>query len=184
MYSSCIDRTHCSSPAQQQKPQSDLHTEAALTMTINDSLGKKKASLLVSILQLTSTVTALAQHALSAVDLRQHTADHPRLGVIDHVSLHPLGPEATLQLAAAAANDIGQRLAAPPIGLPVYYYGSAHRDGRGLAEVRRRLGGCRAARLAWHDDVIITAMSVLSWGVIYCELCDAACSATGPCHDC
>lgn len=96
-------------------------------------------------LQLSAAVLSVAAAALSAIDLRSHAADHPRLGVLDHVSLHPLGAEATLQHAAQAAASLGQQLAAPPFGLPVYFYGAAHPAGRKLAEIRRRLGRCAAA---------------------------------------
>ncbi|WIA12498.1 hypothetical protein OEZ85_012531 [Tetradesmus obliquus] len=94
--------------------------------------------------ELTAAVLAVAEAALSALDLRSHAADHPRLGVLDHVSLHPLGQQATLQQAADAATSLGQQLAAAPFGLPVYYYGAAHRAGRRLAEIRRQLGYFKA----------------------------------------
>ncbi len=91
-------------------------------------------------MQLAATVHAVAQQALQSIDLTGHTAQHPRLGVLDHVSLHPLGPQASLSLAAQAAVTIGQQLSQPPLQLPVYYYGAAHPAGRRLAEVRRQLG--------------------------------------------
>lgn len=40
--------------------------------------------------QLAAAVVALAQEALQLLDLRQHTATHPRLGTVDHISCHPL----------------------------------------------------------------------------------------------
>jgi glutamate formiminotransferase len=92
------------------------------------------------VLQLTAAVLSVAEAALSVLDLRSHAADHPRLGVLDHVSLHPLGQQATLQQAADAATSLGQQLAAAPFALPVYYYGAAHPAGRRLAEIRRQLG--------------------------------------------
>lgn len=91
-------------------------------------------------LQLAATVHAVATHALAAIDLTAHAAQHPRLGVLDHVSIHPVGPDATLPFAAQAAAAIGQRLSKPPLQLPVYYYGAAQRDHRRLADIRRRLG--------------------------------------------
>lgn len=93
--------------------------------------------------QLAATVLTVAQHALAHIDLSSHQAQHPRLGVVDHVSLHPLGPDASLSLAAQAATAIGQQLSQPPLQLPVYYYGAAHATGcRRLAEIRRNLGVC------------------------------------------
>jgi hypothetical protein len=91
-------------------------------------------------LQLAATVNAVAQHALQYIDLRAHAAQHPRLGVLDHVAIHPLGPQATLSQAAQAAAAIGQQLCQQPLQLPVYYYGAAHPKHRRLAEIRRRLG--------------------------------------------
>jgi glutamate formiminotransferase len=96
--------------------------------------------LLCASAQLTAAVLSVAEAALSVLDLRSHAADHPRLGVLDHVSLHPLGQQATLQHAADAATGLGQQLAAAPFRLPVYYYGAAHPAGRRLAEIRRQLG--------------------------------------------
>ena len=40
--------------------------------------------------QLAAAVVALTQEALQLLDLRQHTATHPRLGTVDHISCHPL----------------------------------------------------------------------------------------------
>jgi hypothetical protein len=99
--------------------------------------------------QLAATVAAVAHAALAAIDLRAHSATHPRLGVLDHVSLHPLGPQASLQLAGQAAAAIGQQLAAPPLQLPVYWYGAAHPTGRRLPEIRRQLGECVRCACVW-----------------------------------
>lgn len=152
-------------------------------------------------LQLASAVAAVSDAALAAIDLRRHDATHPRLGALDHVSVHPvpegldLGPAVTttaadgsstsrfsaealagaaaaaaaageraasgahasssgggsgssssgLQEAAALARSIGARLAAGSPPLPVYLYGSAHPEGRRLADIRRQLGALRTS---------------------------------------
>jgi hypothetical protein len=95
--------------------------------------------------------------------LRAHTASHPRLGVVDHVSVHALprfdddatssadvdahenddvvseDADADAHAAAAAlARRVGASLAALP--LPVYFYAAAHAARAPLADVRRRLG--------------------------------------------
>ena len=57
--------------------------------------------------QLAGAAVRLAQAALSVLDLRQHAATHPRLGVVDHISCHPLGAAAQLKAAAEAACLIG-----------------------------------------------------------------------------
>ncbi|GLI66512.1 hypothetical protein VaNZ11_010333, partial [Volvox africanus] len=41
--------------------------------------------------RLTNAVVRLSRVALQLLDLRSHAATHPRLGVVDHISLHPLG---------------------------------------------------------------------------------------------
>eukprot|EP00775_Hariotina_reticulata_P009143 gene9143-9311_t len=95
--------------------------------------------------QLAAAVLTVARHSLAQLDLRQHAAKHPRLGVLDHISLHPLGPDASLQLAAQAALVVGKQLAEAPYQLPVYFYGAAHAEGRRLADIRRHLEASAAA---------------------------------------
>ena len=175
----------------------------------------------------------LSRAALQLLDLRRHDASHPRLGVVDHIALHPLGglaPAAATQyggspaaaglipntvwvppppgstplaVAATCANLIARQLSPPQAeeeeeeavavaeagterggargvgsssstttsssgssssssgssssrgvattvaggqeeevpALPVYFYGHAHPSRRGLADIRRKLGG-------------------------------------------
>lgn len=95
--------------------------------------------------QLTAAVTAVAVQALACIDLRHHDATHPRLGAVDHISCHPLGPGASLEQAAQLAVAIGAQLSQPPASLPTYLYGAAHPAGASLADIRRRLGYFQAA---------------------------------------
>jgi glutamate formiminotransferase len=83
------------------------------------------------------------------LDLRAHATSHPRLGVVDHISVHALPPGGGASrdassdahdAAAALAVRLGGALASPPAPLPVYYYGGASAQRRGLADVRRSLG--------------------------------------------
>ncbi|CAM9244451.1 unnamed protein product [Ascophyllum nodosum] len=71
--------------------------------------------------------------ALRSIDLREHEASHPRVGVVDHISVHPLGMGAE-DAARKAGMTIARSLGAE--GLPVLLYGDL-KSGRGLAEVRR-----------------------------------------------
>lgn len=50
---------------------------------------------------------ALARAALQVLDLRHHAASHPRLGSVDHISVQPAGPTATMKTAALVAKSIG-----------------------------------------------------------------------------
>ncbi len=96
----------------------------------------------------------LATKALECLDLRRHAATHPRLGVADHISCHPLSGAASLEDAAALARSIAQQLSSGPHQLPVYLYGSASREGRRLADVRRQLGARGVGRggvLRWRS---------------------------------
>lgn len=74
----------------------------------------------------------VSRRALRAIDLRMHEASHPRIGVVDHVSVHPLGQGAQ-EAAREAGMAIARALGAE--GLPVLLYGDL-KKGRGLAEVR------------------------------------------------
>lgn len=74
----------------------------------------------------------ISRRALLAVDLRMHEASHPRIGVVDHVSVHPLG-KGGQQIAHEAGVAIGKALSEEE-GLPVLLYGDLN-NGKGLAEV-------------------------------------------------
>jgi glutamate formiminotransferase len=94
--------------------------------------------------------------ALQQLDLRLHDATHPRLGVVDHVSVHSVLAESTdphdslaasaaLECAAALAVNIGISLSGM---LPVYFYGAALESKEPLDQVRRSLGYFRSSNSA------------------------------------
>jgi glutamate formiminotransferase len=83
-------------------------------------------------------VTEAVEAALESLDLRQHCGSHPRLGAVDHISLHPLGGVA-LQDVAPTARAIAQAIGSN-FKVPVFLYGAAHATGRPLDELRRALG--------------------------------------------
>eukprot|EP00820_Chromera_velia_P023524 Cvel_8758.t1-p1 / transcript=Cvel_8758.t1 / gene=Cvel_8758 / organism=Chromera_velia_CCMP2878 / gene_product=hypothetical protein / transcript_product=hypothetical protein / location=Cvel_scaffold490:79-731(-) / protein_length=124 / sequence_SO=supercontig / SO=protein_coding / is_pseudo=false len=58
---------------------------------------------------LSSAVFDVVSHALQHLDLSRHEASHPRIGVVDHISVHPLG-DASLVEAMATAQKIGKTL--------------------------------------------------------------------------
>lgn len=100
--------------------------------------------------ELVKCATSLAEAALCQIDLRQHEASHPRLGVVDHVSCHPLDScSKSMSIAASIATDIAQYLA-DTVGLPGFLYGAAHPEGRRLDEIRRALGYFRPTSLHSH----------------------------------
>ncbi|KAJ9534594.1 hypothetical protein QJQ45_022186, partial [Haematococcus lacustris] len=112
--------------------------------------------------QLAQGVVHLSQTALSCLDLRQHSATHPRLGVVDHISLHPLhsphpspsqaptpqqhpgpGPPSPAMAAAVQCGlAVAAALSQPPWLLPVFLYGALQAEGRRLADTRRGLALC------------------------------------------
>lgn len=57
--------------------------------------------------QLVGAATALAKDALSRLNLSDHDASHPRLGVVDHISCHNLDRDASLEEPADIARQIG-----------------------------------------------------------------------------
>ena len=60
--------------------------------------------------QLSAATVALARAAVRLLDLRQHSASHPRLGVVDHITVQPAGGAATLDAAADVARAVGVTL--------------------------------------------------------------------------
>ena len=85
-----------------------------------------------------AAATALAERALSLVDLRDHAATHPRCGVVDHISCHAVG-DADASVAVSLARGIGARVG-DRFGVPVLLYGAASAKGAELADLRRRHG--------------------------------------------
>ena len=104
--------------------------------------------------ELKEAAVKLAAAALERVDMRVHSAKHPRLGAVDHVSCHGLrGGSDTDAAAAGLAVSVGDALESR-LQIPVRLYGSASGTSRGgsssnssmateevsLADVRRSLG--------------------------------------------
>lgn len=67
-----------------------------------------RSSLFPPNLQLASAVVALAEAALGTLDLTKHASTHPRIGVVDHISCHPLTDFAPLHETATLARTIGK----------------------------------------------------------------------------
>lgn len=77
----------------------------------------------------------VSRRALRTIDLRMHEASHPRIGVVDHISIHPLGISTEARVGSREAGmEIAESLGRE--GVPALLYGDL-KDGRRLAEVRR-----------------------------------------------
>lgn len=90
---------------------------------------------------------ALSRAALSCINLREHDATHPRLGVVDHVSCHPLkrNNQEDMEIAGRCAWEIAQILG-NECGVPTFLYGTCKKEHKGigsdtsLASIRRKFG--------------------------------------------
>jgi glutamate formiminotransferase len=84
-----------------------------------------------------AAVLALVGAAISSIDLRQHTGEHPRLGAVDVVPFVPL-EGATMAECAALARKVGAALASR-FELPVFLYEEAASTPlrRNLEDIRR-----------------------------------------------
>jgi glutamate formiminotransferase / 5-formyltetrahydrofolate cyclo-ligase len=82
--------------------------------------------------------------AIEAIDMEQHTGEHPRIGAVDVIPFVPLGTT-TLDACVVLARAFGLRIA-ERFSLPVYLYARAatRPDRVRLADVRR--GGYEAVR--------------------------------------
>jgi glutamate formiminotransferase len=89
-------------------------------------------------------VAAITAAAIKLIDLEQHSAQHPRLGVVDHISCHPLLTDNinsnTMASAVTAAETIAKKLGSDSVHLPVYLYGHAHPQQRQLVDIRKSFG--------------------------------------------
>lgn len=98
---------------------------------------------------------ALFDAALPAIDLRQHTGEHPRLGAVDVVPFVPI-EGVTMPECVALAKDVAEEVARRH-GLPVYLYeeASANPARKNLEDIRRGEFEGLAAKMAtdgWTPD--------------------------------
>ena len=78
--------------------------------------------------------------ALSQLTLLDHgDVKHPRIGVVDHISVSPLDTDDQGALADAArfCRDVASRLAAGAPPLPIMLYGGASAEGKRLVDCRK-----------------------------------------------
>jgi glutamate formiminotransferase len=82
-------------------------------------------------------ILALFERAVSAIDLRTHTGEHPRLGAVDVVPFVPI-EDVTMAECVALAKKVGAEVASR-FGIPVYLYeeASAHPSRKNLEDIRR-----------------------------------------------
>jgi glutamate formiminotransferase / 5-formyltetrahydrofolate cyclo-ligase len=87
---------------------------------------------------------ATIEVAIDAIDMEQHTGEHPRIGAVDVIPFVPLGTT-TLDACVVVARAFGLKMA-ERFSLPVYLYARAatRPDRARLADVRR--GGYEAVR--------------------------------------
>ena len=87
---------------------------------------------------LRQSALALTERALSLIDLREHSAMHPRCGVVDHISCHAIG-DTDDAVAVNLARCLGERIG-ENLSVPVLLYGLASPIGVQLADLRRKYG--------------------------------------------
>ena len=73
-----------------------------------------------------TAILALFEHAVAAIDLRQHKGEHPRLGAVDVVPFVPI-EGVTMQDCVALSKQVGAAVA-DRFGVPVYLYEEAQKN--------------------------------------------------------
>ncbi len=104
---------------------------------------------------LKAATLALFAAALSVVDLRTHSGEHPRMGAVDVVPFVPI-EGITMAECVALAKDVGSEVASR-FGIPVFLYeeASANPLRRNLEDIRRGEFEGLAAKMAtagWAPD--------------------------------
>jgi glutamate formiminotransferase len=138
-------------------------TGFTLGMGIASAASLEPAALSGAVEPLRQSALALTEKALSLIDLRTHTATHPRCGVVDHISCHAIG-DADDAAAACLAKTLGERIGVES-RVPVLLYGNASGVGTQLAALRRRYGYFKetAARTGgWAGEHVVDGGEVLS----------------------
>ena len=101
---------------------------------------------------LRNAVLALFEAAVSAIDLRSHTGEHPRVGAVDVVPFVPL-EGVTMEACVALARDTASEVSGH-FGVPVYLYEEASAN-----PARRRLEDIRAGGF----EGLAAKMSAVEW---------------------
>src|SRR5579872_6231705 len=102
-----------------------------------------------------AAVLALYAQAIPAIDLRNHTGEHPRLGAVDVVPFVPI-EGATMSDCVSLAKDVAADVAAR-FGVPVYLYEEASDNParKNLEDIRRGEFEGLAAKMTaaeWRPD--------------------------------
>ena len=88
----------------------------------------------------------MLKEACVRIDMSQHTASHPCIGLVDHISCHDFSlvaaEESTIGSVTESSIALARRLATivAPLGPSCYLYGAAAKEGTTLAALRRSLG--------------------------------------------
>ncbi|CAI9089505.1 OLC1v1024092C1 [Oldenlandia corymbosa var. corymbosa] len=91
-----------------------------------------------SLSPLKGAIFAMVEAALETIDFGAHSGTHPRLGVVDHICLHPLG-DASLEHVAGTATSLASSFGSN-LQVPTFLYGAASKEGKSLDSIRRDLG--------------------------------------------
>ena len=102
-----------------------------------------------------AAVLAMYSRAIEAIDLREHSGEHPRLGAVDVVPFVPI-EGVTMAACVALAKDVAAEVASR-FGVPVYLYeeASSNPARKNLEDIRRGEFEGLAAKMAtpgWAPD--------------------------------
>ena len=102
-----------------------------------------------------TAVLAMYERAVTAIDLRAHKGEHPRLGAVDVVPFVPI-EGVTMEACVDLAKDVGAEVASR-FGVPVYLYeeATANPARKNLEDIRRGEFEGLAAKMAssgWAPD--------------------------------
>lgn len=95
---------------------------------------------------ITNVLKKMVDAALDTLSLESHQGAHPRIGIIDDLSFHPLG-EAKMEDAAQLAKDVASDIAASNV--PVFLYAEAHPARKTPGAVRHDFGYYNKSKGQW-----------------------------------
>jgi len=118
------------------KQKTELSSGCALINTFSDfPYNRTSFTVCGGVQELIIIIQEAAKFALDRLNLENHFASHPRVGVVDHISIHPLCGNDLLN-ATEAALQLGQYFG-QELHIPVLFYGDI--NGKRLSAVRREI---------------------------------------------
>lgn len=117
----------------------ELKCKASVISLYSDAIfNRGNITITGSIHYLSTAIFQACEVALDNISLKHHiNCNHPRLGVIDLIPIHPISNLVSLNTCGEIARTVGEKLTTNYNDVDIFYFGAADEMNRGLVERRK-----------------------------------------------